>query len=123
MKSTSYRGCGWSRASGLMIVMATLGMSSPPASAAVVYTSGTVISMHTYPDFGSGDFIFRLSTHIGGCEGGFWISPSQPGFKTTVAAVMLARTTGESITVGGDNAQIWNGSASAFCKVSWVTTP
>ena len=96
---------------------------SPQAFATVVSAAGTVAQINTYGDFGSGDFVFRLSTYVVGCEGGFWISPSQPGFKTLVAAVLQARATGESITVGGNDALIWNGSGSRFCKVDWFAMP
>jgi hypothetical protein len=97
----------------------TILLLSPQASATVVSASGTVIQINTYGDFGSGDFIFRLSSYVTGCEAGFWISPSQPGFKTLVAAVLQARATGETIAVGGNDALIWNGSASKYCKIDW----
>jgi hypothetical protein len=107
------------RALGSGFAIAMLAMSLP-ASAAVVPASGTVAVVYAYAEFGSGDFVFRLSTTAAGCEGGFWLSPSQPGFKTLVAFVMQARATGETITVGGNNALIWNGSGSSFCKVDWL---
>jgi len=102
-----------------VVVALTMLTLSPQASATVVSASGTVMQINTYGDFGSGDFVFRLSTYVAGCEGGFWISPSQPGFKTLVAAVLQARATGESISVGGNDALIWNGSASKYCKIDW----
>lgn len=111
---------------GVMVRIACLGLAlsallmSPPSSAAIVGASGTVININTYPEFGAGDFVFRLSNYVVGCEGGFWLSPSQPGFKTSVAFILQARATGETITVGGNNAQIWNGSASNYCKVDWL---
>lgn len=92
-----------------------------PAAATVVPASGTIIQINTYAEFGNGDVVFRLSNHVAGCEGGFWLSPSQLGFKTTVAFIMQARATGETITVGGNDALIWSGSASRFCKVDWVS--
>jgi len=95
-------------------------LSAPPASATVVGSSGTVIQIISYPEFGAGDFVFRLSSYPPGCGGGFWPSPSQAGFKTTVAVILQARARGQSITVGGNDAAIWTGSNSPFCKVEWV---
>jgi hypothetical protein len=40
-----------------------------------------------------------------------------------VAFIMPARASGQSITVGGNGAQIWNGSANKFCKVDWLAMP
>jgi len=108
---------------GLFIsIAASLALASMMAHAAVVVSTGTVAAFVTYGDFGGGDVAFRISNQPPGCYG-FWLAPSQPGFKTTVAFVMKAQTTGESIQVAGDNTQIWNGSGSPFCKVNYVTTP
>jgi hypothetical protein len=107
------------RVLGVTLALAMLALA-PPASAAIVVASGTITHMNTYPEFGGGDFVFRLSNQVAGCEGGFWLSPSQLGFKTTVAFVLQARATGDTITVAGNNALMWNGGAS-YCKVDWIT--
>jgi hypothetical protein len=101
------------------LALTTLVMA-PPASATVVYSTGTVTHINTYPEFGGGDFVFRLSSYVAGCESGYWLSPSQPGFKTSVAFVLQARAAGESISVGGNNAVVWTGSATSYCKVDWL---
>ncbi|MEO8016529.1 MAG: hypothetical protein ABI769_01840 [Pseudomonadota bacterium] len=119
MKPPSARSPTLSRPLRMLFAMTVLAVSTQ-ASATVVAAAGTVVNINTYPEFGGGDFVFKLSTVVAGCEGGFWLSPSQPGFKTSVAFVMQARATGESITVGGNNGLIWNGSGSAFCKVDWL---
>ena len=116
------KGFGAKSAGLFSSIAAVLALASAIANAAVVVSTGTVSQLFTYQDFGGGDVVFRLSTQPSGCYG-FWLAPSQPGFKTTVAFIMKAQTTGESIQVGGDNAQIWNGSASPFCKVDFVGTP
>jgi hypothetical protein len=105
---------------GVTLALAMLAVA-PPASAAIVAASGTITHMNTYPEFGGGDFVFRLSNQVAGCEGGFWLSPSQPGFKTTLAFVLQARASGETISVAGNNALIWNGAATPYCKVDWIT--
>ena len=88
-----------------------------------MHATGTVTVVLTYPDFGGGNFTFRLSTQPNGCGAGYWLSPSQPGFKTSVAFLLQARATGEPVRVGADSAQLWTGSADEWCKVDYVGTP
>jgi hypothetical protein len=76
----------------------------------------------SYATYGNGDFTFRISNPVAGCYG-FWLSPQQPGFKTSVAFVLQARATGEPVRVGADNAQLWAGSGDQWCKVDYVGTP
>ncbi len=97
--------------------------STPLLQAAMVHSTGTVTVILTYLDHGQGDFTFRVSNPPAGCSGGFWISPTQPGFKSAVAFVLQARATGEPVLVGADTAQLWNGSGDQWCKVEYVGTP
>jgi hypothetical protein len=60
---------------------------------------------------------------VAGCEGGFWLSPSQPGFKQSYAFILTARATGDTISAGGNNSAIWSGSSTKYCKLDWVTVP
>jgi hypothetical protein len=106
-----------SRTFALNLLLSVSLLATAPASATVLSSSGTVIQVVAYAEFGGGDFTFRLSNYPPGCAGGFWLSPNQLGFKTNVALILAARAKGQSLTVGGDNAQIWTGSASPFCKV------
>lgn len=90
-----------------------------PASAALVgdYTSRKVTEVYTYEDFGGGDVIFRVDIPIVGCEGGFWLRPTDPGFKTNVATVLLAYSTKSALRVWGFNDQLWTGSAAPTCRL------
>jgi hypothetical protein len=45
--------------------------------------------IHTYPNFGTGDVVFSLVTPVSGCSG-FWLNPSEPGFKQTYTTLMAA---------------------------------
>ncbi len=95
---------------------------SLPASAASVASVGNVTVILTYPDYGGGDFGFRLSNQPSGCYG-YWLSPSQGGFKTSVAFILKAHAAGDQILVGANTSQTWTGSAEAWCKVDYVGTP
>lgn len=96
---------------------------APAIQAAMVHADGTITVILTYLDHGQGDFTFRISNPPTGCAAGFWMSPSQPGFKSAVAFVMQARATGETVRVGADTTQLWSGSADQWCKVDYVGTP
>jgi hypothetical protein len=105
---------------GLCSLLLTI---APVIQAAMVHASGTVTVILTYLNHGQGDFTFRISNPPSGCNTGYWISPSQPGFRSAVAFVMQAKATGETILVGADTAQLWNGSGDQWCKVDYVGTP
>lgn len=106
---------------GAWLALATLAASAV-VQAAIVAATGTVTAIITYPSFGNGDFTFRISNQPAGCYG-FWLSPQQPGFKTSVAFVLKAHAAGEAVLVGADNAQLWTGSGDPWCKVDYVGTP
>ena len=52
-----------------------------------------------------------------GCEGGFWIRASDPGFKTNVATVLLAYNSKSALRVWAYNDQLWTGSGAPTCRI------
>jgi hypothetical protein len=107
----------------LKVVAASIILATPAViGAAVVEATGTVTLILTYLN-SQGDFTFRVTNPPTGCTGGFWISPSQPGFSRAVAFVMQAKATGEPVFVGADTAELWGGSGPPWCKVNYVGTP
>jgi hypothetical protein len=105
----------------LCVAVSAFGARS--ALATVVYSTGTVSWFSTYSSFGGGDITFRLTNQPSSCSGGYWMSKSQAGFNANLAYLLAARAAGETIVVGGDDAVIWNGSASIFCRVEWIHSP
>jgi hypothetical protein len=104
----------------LCVVFCLLGFASmPSAHAAVVYSPDgvTIARIYSYSEFGSGDVAFTVAG--GGAVGcdGFWLRPSDPGFKTLYALLLVAYSTKQPIMVGGVDDSIWTGSASRFCRV------
>jgi hypothetical protein len=92
------------------------------ASAAIVLSyQSTVLpgSMYSYSTFGSGDVVFALSggSGLSQCAGGFWLRPSDAGFKTNVAVLLSAIQGQTAIRVYADDSQIWNGSSAQYCLV------
>jgi hypothetical protein len=93
------------------------------ADAAVVSpgASVTITRSLSYTTFGGGDFVFSTSVGAPGCESGWYIKATDPGYKTTVAAVFTAQAGGNFVLVWGDNADIWNGSPSGhFCRLQVI---
>jgi hypothetical protein len=103
--------------------IALAALAAQSAQATVVYTTGSITWFSTYTNFGGGDITFRLSNQPASCASGYWMSKSQDGFAANLAFLLAARSAGETITVGGDNAIIWNGSASVFCRVEYIYAP
>lgn len=93
------------------------------ATAAVVSptVSVTVTQSYAYSNYGGGDFVFSTSVGALGCEAGWYIKATDPGYKAVVAAVLSAQAGGNFVVVYGDNADIWSGSPSGhYCRVQSV---
>jgi hypothetical protein len=112
------------RRSAYLLIGCTCAAASIPAAAAIVSTAAasvTVTSTFAYTAFDGGDFIFSTSGSAPGCGNGWWISPSDPGFKSAVATVLAAQVSGSFVVVYGDNAALWSGSPSGrYCRVQTV---
>ena len=93
------------------------------ATAAIVSpgVSVTVTQSYAYSTYNGGDFVFRTSAGATGCENGWYIKATDPGYKAAVAVVLTAQAGGNYVFVYGDNADIWSGSPSGhFCRVQSV---
>jgi hypothetical protein len=94
-----------------------------PINAAVVAptASVTITKSFAYTSYDGGDFVFSTSAGAPGCASGWWISASDPGFKSAVATVLAAQIAGSYIIVYGDNSLLWSGSPSGeYCRVQTV---
>jgi len=86
-----------------------------PAAAA------TITQSYAYASYGGGDFVFSTSIGASGCENGWYIKATDPGYKAVVATVLTAQAGGNFVQVYGDNADIWSGSPSGhYCRVQTV---
>lgn len=106
------------RSLNVATLCAALALASPtPAAIVGDYTGRMVTEFYSYEMYGGGDVVFRTNPGITGCEGGFWLSPSDPGFKQTVATLLSAFHTRASVRVWAHNDRIWTGSGSPVCKL------
>ncbi len=98
--------------------------SFPGAANAAIVTptvSVTISQTFAYSSYGGGDFVFSTSIGASGCENGWYIKATDPGYKAVVAAVLTAQAGGSFVQVYGDNADIWSGSPSGhYCRVQSV---
>jgi hypothetical protein len=104
----------------LLCAIASLALfAGTAAQAAVVgdYTNRKVTEFFTYSDFGGGDVMFKVDLPIAGCEGGFWLRPSDAGFKANLATLLLAYTTKVNLRVWAYNDQLWTGSGAPTCRL------
>lgn len=107
--------------------LATLGcalaMIASPAGATLVVSTGDIAAVYTFATFGGGDVVVRLSSQPATCVHGFWLSPTQPGFKSTLAFLLSAKAAEDAVLIGADDAAMWPGSTGSYCKVDYVATP
>lgn len=93
-------------------------------TAAVVVTPPAPVSItqtYAYANYGGGDFVFITSLAAVGCESGWYLKSTDPGYKAVVATVLAAQSGGSQVIVYGDNNDLWSGSPSGhFCRIQAV---
>jgi hypothetical protein len=109
-------------AAGMMTAAACV-LVSRYATAAVVTpaTPATITQSFAYASYGGGDFIFSTSVAVSGCESGWYMKATDPGYKAAVSVVLTAQAAGLQVRVYGDTADLWSGSPSGhFCRMQTV---
>jgi hypothetical protein len=92
-----------------------------PASAAVAGSSQVVVNeVFVFSEFGGGDVGFLTSSPIAGCEAGYWLRVSDPGFKSLYAMLMMAYATKSVVRVSAYDDSLWPGSNGRYCRVQWL---
>ncbi len=82
--------------------------------------TGKITNVMTYTEYGSGDVIFSLDASANGCDEGYWLPPSAPGFNTTLSIILSAYHAKSTVRLWGHDDQLWGGSAdSKYCKLNW----
>lgn len=104
--------------------MVTLLLLPVASDAAVVshYRQVRVKQVMSYPEFGGGDVIFSFDDPLPGCEGGIWVRASDPGFKQTVALLMMSQARNTPIRVWAHDNQIWTGSGARYCRLDTLSS-
>ena len=96
-----------------------LALCLAPAKAGIVGTYETKAVTDIFVFTGTGDVIFRVATPAVevGCENGFWLRPSEPGYNTTLDILILVKNKGLSIKVWGYDNDLWPGSTTSTCRL------
>ena len=101
---------------GLIVGLAVSGV----VEAAIVNGAvGSIKSVYTYSDFGTGDMTFQVTSPLATCPDGFWIRMTDAGAKTLVAEVLMAVSASMPISAWGydDAANAWSGSSGHYCRL------
>lgn len=104
----------------IVVTIAICGVATKSDAAILSASQSTIASgtLYTYPNSGDGDVIFQLYTNSLSSQcTGFWLRASDPGFKGTLSALLVAKATQAPIFVTVDTSQMWSGSASPYCLV------
>lgn len=102
------------------LAVAVLLASSIASAASVLSSKSTATAPLFYTNFGNGDVVFNLASDgLAQCTG-FWLRPTDPGFKVTVAALIAAVQSETPIFVYADDAQLWAGSTDPWCLVMGI---
>ena len=99
------------------LIISVLILTSGLAQAALVTVSGKITVTYSFSDYGAGDVVFQMSATGVGCETGFWLRPTDPGFKSNLSFLLAAHLSGRNVSVQGYNDSIWTGSAGKYCRL------
>ena len=110
---TRYHGKGILRS-----VLGAVTLAAAMQAQAALETTGsvTISQLIGYSDFGSGDVVFTASSGTSTCSG-FWLRPTDAGFKTLYGMLIVAYATQAPLTISAYNDSIWSGSSSNFCRI------
>jgi hypothetical protein len=97
-------------------IAATILTSTMVSSAALFTAPTTVTNIWTYTDFGDGDVSFQITGSSGSCYG-FWIKATDKGAKTAYATLLAAKAEQAEVAIYADDADLWSGSGSPYCRV------
>ncbi|GAA0463887.1 hypothetical protein GCM10009096_00450 [Parasphingorhabdus litoris] len=106
-----------------LIIASFLVSFATPVQAAIVGSATEKIAItgiYSYSDYGGGDVVFTIATVVPGCDAGFWLRPSDPGFDRNLAAVMSAHLSNRPIIVLAHDDQLWGGSTGKYCRVDMI---
>jgi len=83
-------------------------------------TTTTIQKIYSYTQFGGGDVQVLVTLGATNC-GGFWLKPSDPGFKAALSMLLSAYLAKSQVMIYGLDNDLWPGSPSGtFCHITTV---
>lgn len=74
-----------------------------------------------YVTFGEGDILIIVDTPMIGCDSGYWMRKTDPGYESLLSIQLSAFHAKSTVRIHGHDDQLWNGDAgSKYCKLNWV---
>ncbi len=105
----------------LKIVLTIIGLLMVASvNAAQEDSHGTITNIYSYTQYGGGDIQIQVSHPSPSCQGGFWLSPDDPGFTSTLSFLLSGYHAGSTFHFSGENTQIWGGSGADYCRLTSV---
>ncbi len=88
------------------------------ASAAEQDANGiTITKIYSYTQFGGGDIQIYVSSPATNCAAGFWLSPHDPGFNSTLNFLLSAFHAKSTLNMIGEDTKLWTGSGTPYCRL------
>jgi hypothetical protein len=101
----------------LAVLAIASGVQVSPVQAAVIGgTQGVITEYSVFPDLNGGDVIFMSDGAVGTCYG-FWLRPTDAGFKLAYSTLMTAYATKLPLRIWVHDNSSWSGSGSNYCRV------
>lgn len=105
----------------LMLMVAGAGTAAAQPSIVSPGSPVTITQSYAYSNYDGGDFVFSTSVAAPGCASGWYVKPTDGGYKSIVATVLTAQAVGLQVVVYGDSSDIWTGSPTGqYCRVQAV---
>jgi hypothetical protein len=106
----------------LVVLLLTIAVCNTANATLVSSPQVTVTQFFTFSDYGNGDVGFVVSASTPACAAGFWLRPSDPGFKTLYAQLAMAYAMKSPIRVTAYDDSIWSGSTGVYCRVYYIAS-
>jgi hypothetical protein len=109
--------------SALCLALGMVGFSGDAIGQVVTSPTTKVTRLVGYSQAGGGDVVFETSIPTPGCEGGFWLRATDPGFASLLSMVITYRASREDVRIYAESAVLWTGSSNKYCHVYGIANP
>ena len=89
----------------------------PSANAGQQDYQGKIIKMYAYAQYGGGDIQINVTNPPAKCAGGFWLSPDDAGFDSTLSFLLSGYHAKTKFQLTGDDTHLWGGSGTPYCRL------
>lgn len=91
------------------------------AHADLVSTTTHLTDVSVYANYNGGDVAVVVANPAPGCDNGFYVSPSDPGYKSVLAALLSSLHAKTQVNISGFDTNLWSGSGGKYCHIHGVS--